>query len=233
MDYVRRSAWGALPPRSKPVAIATPVKHLVLHHSVTPDHGMRTVRSIQRFHQEARGWQDIAYSALWSPADQVMYEGRGWAVAGAHTRGHNRTSHAICVLGNYETTKPDARTIYALAEWANWHGTTYGPDQYVGHRDLGSSTACPGRYLYEQLGQINKLARDLNGAPPPPALELPPTLRLGDKGDDVRLLQAAVMAHDGIYGPQTERAVRDYQTAHGLTVDGICGPQTWSSILSR
>jgi hypothetical protein len=233
MDYIRRSAWGAQPPKSKPVVIPTPVKHLVLHHSVTPDNGLRTVQSIQRFHMDARGWQDIAYSAIYSPQDGVMYEGRGWGIAGAHTRLHNRTAHAICVLGNYETMIPSAQTIYALAWWANWHGATYGPDHYVGHTDLGT-TACPGKNLYGKMGQINQLARDLTGQPPisPPA-ELPPTLRLGDKGDDVKLLQAAVMAHDGVYGPQTEQAVRDYQRANLLTVDGICGPQTWASILGR
>jgi hypothetical protein len=232
MDYVRRSAWGALPPKSKPVTIATPVKHLILHHSVTPDHGIRSMQSIQRFHQEARGWQDIAYTAVYSPADRVMYEGRGWAVAGAHTRNHNRTAHGICVLGNYETAEVSAQTVYDLAEWASWHGTTYGPDQYVGHRDLGT-TACPGKHLTAKMRQINQLARDLTGPPPPPPVEVPPTLRLGDKGDDVKLMQSAIMAHDGVFGPQTDRALREYQAANGLTVDGICGPATWSSILGK
>jgi len=32
---------------------------------------------------------------------------------------------------------------------------------------------------------------------------------------------------DGIYGPNTYNAVRDFQTAEGLLVDGIVGPQTW------
>jgi murein L,D-transpeptidase YcbB/YkuD len=61
---------------------------------------------------------------------------------------------------------------------------------------------------------------------------LPPTLRLGATGDDVKLLQAAVMVHDGHFGPQTEAALRAYQARNGLTVDGICGPATWRSILS-
>lgn len=232
MDFIRRSAWGAQPPKSKPVLIPTPVKHFVLHHSVTPDHGLRTVQSIQKFHMDARGWQDIAYSALYSPQDDVMYEGRGWGIAGAHTRNHNRTSHAICVLGNYDTMMPSSKTIYALAEWANWHGGTYGPDQYVGHRDLGA-TACPGNNLYDKLQQINHLARNLTATPPAPPVDLPPTLRLGDRGDDVKFLQAALMPADGLYGAQTEQAVRDHQRAAGLTIDGICGPKTWASILGR
>jgi peptidoglycan hydrolase-like protein with peptidoglycan-binding domain len=34
-------------------------------------------------------------------------------------------------------------------------------------------------------------------------------------------------AADGDFGPKTESAVRAYQSAHGLTVDGVVGDQTW------
>ena len=52
-------------------------------------------------------------------------------------------------------------------------------------------------------------------------------LRKGDKGDDVRLLQHRLnlvgnqLAEDGIWGVQTDSAVRGYQYRAGLTVDGI------------
>lgn len=35
---------------------------------------------------------------------------------------------------------------------------------------------------------------------------------------------------DLLFGPATERATRSYQAAHGLTVDGIIGPQTWGEM---
>jgi hypothetical protein len=36
---------------------------------------------------------------------------------------------------------------------------------------------------------------------------------------------------DGGFGPTTRSAVQDFQTAHGLTPDGIIGPQTWGVLL--
>ncbi|MFI8218078.1 peptidoglycan-binding protein [Streptomyces sp. NPDC085932] len=37
-------------------------------------------------------------------------------------------------------------------------------------------------------------------------------------------------AVDGIFGPHTERAVRDLQKRSGLVVDGIVGPHTWKAL---
>jgi hypothetical protein len=46
----------------------------------------------------------------------------------------------------------------------------------------------------------------------------------------VALQQALGIPADGIYGPQTRRAVRAYQRRNGLAVDGIAGPVTLASL---
>lgn len=57
------------------------------------------------------------------------------------------------------------------------------------------------------------------------------TLRLGDRGDDVRALQRALHLYvDGIFGKLTEEAVMAFQKANGLKVDGIVGENTWVKI---
>jgi peptidoglycan hydrolase-like protein with peptidoglycan-binding domain len=38
---------------------------------------------------------------------------------------------------------------------------------------------------------------------------------------------------DGIFGPRTEAAVRDFQQNENLSVDGIVGRQTWTALLRR
>jgi peptidoglycan hydrolase-like protein with peptidoglycan-binding domain len=49
-------------------------------------------------------------------------------------------------------------------------------------------------------------------------------------GTVVALQRALGLTADGIYGPQTRRAVRRYQRAHGLAVDGIAGPATLAAL---
>lgn len=55
----------------------------------------------------------------------------------------------------------------------------------------------------------------------------PRVLRKGDKGPDVRALQAALgIVPDSDFGPQTDAAVRMFQADRGLVVDGIVGAMT-------
>jgi N-acetylmuramoyl-L-alanine amidase len=67
----------------------------------------------------------------------------------------------------------------------------------------------------------------------------PAVLRPGSRGEAVRDLQVRLgaLGHEippveaGGYGAATEQAVRAFQEARRLRVDGICGPQTWSAVV--
>lgn len=226
IELVRRDAWAAQPAKGKPQPIVTPVADLFLHHSVGQDNGQQSVKAIQDFHQKTRNWADVGYSVLYSPRFRTFFEGRGFGIAQAAQRGHNRSGHSVCILGNYDTHVLPDTAIVDLRDLAHWHGQTWGPAFYRPHRDV-SATACPGRNVIAVLERINDQAvYELTDVP-----DLPPTLRRGSTGDNVKLLQTAVMPHDGHYSAQTFDAVQVWQARHGLTIDGICGPQTWASIL--
>lgn len=54
-------------------------------------------------------------------------------------------------------------------------------------------------------------------------------LKRGMKGVPVKRLQEKLgITADGDFGPGTEKAVKDYQSANGLAVDGIAGPDTFT-----
>ncbi len=42
-----------------------------------------------------------------------MFEGRGWQVQGAHTKGYNGIGYAICFIGNFVNSGPTDAAIQA------------------------------------------------------------------------------------------------------------------------
>jgi peptidoglycan hydrolase-like protein with peptidoglycan-binding domain len=64
-----------------------------------------------------------------------------------------------------------------------------------------------------------------------------PTQSTGNRGVDVQAIQYLLAHHGhpvdpiGVFGPATNTAVRTFQSEHGLTVDGIVGPNTWGALV--
>ena len=56
-------------------------------------------------------------------------------------------------------------------------------------------------------------------------------LKKGLSGEPVRRLQAKLgVEADGEFGPNTEKALKDWQTKNGLAADGIAGPDTFMTM---
>jgi peptidoglycan hydrolase-like protein with peptidoglycan-binding domain len=64
-----------------------------------------------------------------------------------------------------------------------------------------------------------------------------PTIAPGATGGAVRRLQRALrrtpnpgLQVDGVFGPETEHAVIQFQSGNGLTADAVVGPRTWAAL---
>ncbi len=71
------------------------------------------------------------------------------------------------------------------------------------------------------VGGVDELVKNVSAPPCDSVKEM--QYRLQSLGYDI--------AADGLFGSATERAVRDFQQTHGLTVDGRCGPRTWQALI--
>ncbi|HEV7364004.1 MAG TPA: peptidoglycan DD-metalloendopeptidase family protein, partial [Solirubrobacteraceae bacterium] len=61
--------------------------------------------------------------------------------------------------------------------------------------------------------------------------DVPVVLRAGSTGPGVEALQRALgITDDGIFGPQTEAALRAFQARNGLAVTGVVDAATWSQL---
>jgi peptidoglycan hydrolase-like protein with peptidoglycan-binding domain len=67
---------------------------------------------------------------------------------------------------------------------------------------------------------------------PPTTTEHTIVLTPGSEGRQVKLLQTALGSPhvDGVFGAETEEAVRAFQASKGLAVDGVVGPQTIAAL---
>ncbi len=106
---------------------------------------------------------------------------------------------------------------------------------------VGEATWYRINYIYNSVKRLSELGSEgltLEDI----AAQYPNVLRPGDSGENVRQVQYFLkviatfyeaipnLTVNGVYDAQTENAVRAFQQAFGLAVDGIIGEQTWSDI---
>lgn len=141
MDITTRAEWGARPPKTDPVYVPPGRRlYFVVHHSGGPVD--QTVRAIQDWCMDGRGFNDIDYNHLVRGDTGEIYEGRGWDVQGAHTVGYNMTGVGVCIIGTDQASDAARRSVRWLHEQYNGRcGKTL---LIRGHRDLDPPRDCPG-----------------------------------------------------------------------------------------
>ncbi|MFC6880139.1 MULTISPECIES: N-acetylmuramoyl-L-alanine amidase [Actinomadura] len=143
MDIISRAEWGARAPRSRSTTDWSSRTEYVVHYSEGPTD--QSVRSIQAFHMDTRGWADIGYNFLVDVHGRI-YEGRGWLVVGAHAPDHNTSGIGVCMIGQDGDATPAAKN--AIRRLYDEAGRRAGRSlRKLGHRDV-YATSCPGDQLY-------------------------------------------------------------------------------------
>lgn len=140
-----------------------PIKQIIVHHSESPG---GDAAMIKEWHtspsstDSSKPWRDIGYHFVIcngkthgnysAGADGEVQKGRPVEEAGAHARNHNADSIGICLIGNFEETKPTRKQLRALVDLLAELCAEYELhpfDAIKGHRDV-CATECPGKFFY-------------------------------------------------------------------------------------
>lgn len=87
--------------------------------------------------------------------------------------------------------------------------------------------------LQEECNKQGFSNQKVDGIAGPNTLNGAPMVRRGARGNITKLIQEKLgISADGIFGANTEVAVKNYQRTNGLSVDGIVGRNTWRKLLN-
>ena len=87
--------------------------------------------------------------------------------------------------------------------------------------------------LQEECNKQGFSNQKVDGITGPNTLNGSPMVRRGARGNITKLIQEKLgISADGIFGANTEVAVKNYQRTNGLSVDGIVGRNTWRKLLN-
>jgi hypothetical protein len=165
-----RDAWGARPAR----AGGTPhtITRMTIHHTAVVLGDNRNItarlRQHQRYHQDERGWIDIAYH-VGVDRNGNIFELRTPDLAGDTATTYNPAGHFLVVCeGDFDQEDVTEAQLHGAAFAFAWATQTFGiaTDTLAGHRDVSPDTACPGANLYAHVssGGLKRRIDDLLAA---------------------------------------------------------------------
>lgn len=211
------------------------------------------LRGWQRYHIDGKGWTDIAYNFAVGNSG-LSYRLRGINRSGATSGDYegdgipeNAEALAIVWIGGqgYGISPQAYQTMGRLVRESK-------QALVIGHRQV-KQTACPGNDWLEWIANRGWLEDSVPVPIPEPEGEHEmKTIRRGDgyNSNGTAALRPTVAAWqgaallrgyedmnsssgekvDGIFGPGTEKTVKDFQQDQGMVIDGVVGPATWKAV---
>jgi len=162
-----RDAWGARPAR--PGGRPHTITGMTIHHTAAVLGDNRNIisrlRQHQLYHQDQRGWIDIAYH-VGVDRNGNIFELRSTDIAGDTATSYDPTGHFLVVCeGNFDEEEVTDDQLNGAALSFAWAAQTFGIsiDTLAGHRDVSHDTACPGTNLYARIlsGGLKRRIDDL------------------------------------------------------------------------
>ena len=127
---------------------------VIIHHVGNTDKNIN-VAAIHRWHKQ-NGWAGIGYHYI-IRKDGSIERGRPLDTIGAHTYNRNDNTVGICVVGNFELSRPTSEQFRAAEKLVGavcrHYDITPNAMTVRGHKDF-CKTNCPGIYLYKWLPDI-------------------------------------------------------------------------------
>ena len=161
-----RDAWGAR--AARPGGKPHSVTRMTLHHEAVVLGDNRNAperfRQDQRYHQDQKGWIDIAYH-IGVDRNGNIYELRSTDIAGDTATDYDTTGHFLVLCeGDFDQEVVSDAQLHSAALVFAWAAKNFGiaTGTLAGHRDL-AQTSCPGANLYAHLtsGDLKRRIDDL------------------------------------------------------------------------
>lgn len=150
-----RDAWGALPAR--PGGIVHTPHRMTIHHTAvnlgSNSNAPSRLRQHQTYHQESKGWIDIAYH-IGVDRNGNIFELRRPEIVGDTATNYDPAGHFLVVCeGNFDEEPVTEAQIHGAALAFAWAAQRFSipTDTLGGHRDASPDTACPGENLYAHV----------------------------------------------------------------------------------
>lgn len=145
------------------------VDRMTLHHSAValPDNReiVARLQQHQRFHQDDRGWIDIAYHVAVDRNGNI-FALRDTAIAGDTATDYDPMGHFLVLAeGNFDEELPSEAQLAGTALVFAWAARRFGitVNTLASHREVATGTSCPGMNLESHMisGDLTRRVTDL------------------------------------------------------------------------
>lgn len=137
-----------------------PAKYVIVSHTVTTNcykqiNCENVMKDMQAYHLKI-GNCDISYNFVIG-GDGYIYEGRGWGISGAHTKGFNCHSIGVAFTGNYniQLLSPEMEEAFQLlVEEGLRLGEIAEDYKLFGHCQVRLKSESPGVHVMEKIKKL-------------------------------------------------------------------------------